>query len=254
MGIPYNTVMLAPTYLLNAVGVIEKGRKDFNIPSENWPYPAGLYLGTPTIDKYYTEVWIDGMDWQNTYWLVESERYEDPIAIPLVIFENHKEESKIDTEDLSELFRGLMWVRRSKLLDEKLDLGIYCDYLSCICKIKPEVIYCSNSTNKLKMHHFKLGKQSSMRFFLNQDVFHIGQVKRNDEVEQSQEEKTFVERCVLGEVQMCEINDFVARWHGSLKGSITLHNFLGMTWTEYCEWVKDPNVLPAIIEVHKNEK
>lgn len=34
-----------------------------------------------------------------------------------------------------------------------------------------------------------------------------------------------------------EINDLIDQWHAG-DGKIPLHEFLGMTWDEYCKWVK----------------
>ncbi len=55
----------------------------------------------------------------------------------------------------------------------------------------------------------------------------------------------FMDMCLSGEALPDEIGDFVDRWHES-DGTLSIHEFLGMTREEYLSWVKDPNVLPRI--------
>ncbi len=42
------------------------------------------------------------------------------------------------------------------------------------------------------------------------------------------------------------LNDLVAQWHmapdNSPAATQTLHEFLGMTWEEYCHWVACPHI------------
>ena len=41
-----------------------------------------------------------------------------------------------------------------------------------------------------------------------------------------------------------DIDDAVERWHELPEDGKSLHEYLGMTWDEYCEWVQD-GVVPA---------
>lgn len=65
--------------------------------------------------------------------------------------------------------------------------------------------------------------------------------------------KSFVERCMHGEVLMDEIDDFIDQWHKTAS-KLELHEFLGMTSKEYALWVSDPSVLPFIITAHKEKR
>jgi hypothetical protein len=63
--------------------------------------------------------------------------------------------------------------------------------------------------------------------------------------------KSFVELCVAGKALPEEIDDYVERWHNRPQGS--LHDYLGMRESEYARWVRDPDVLAAIIKAHREE-
>ncbi len=66
----------------------------------------------------------------------------------------------------------------------------------------------------------------------------------------SNNEKSFIDKCVGGEAMLDEIDDYVDLWHESDTEN-ELHAFLGMTENEYAYWVSDPSVLPFIITAHK---
>lgn len=115
-----------PTHFLTAVKYIKKAREEFSVPSENWTYPTRHRFGTPQIDKYYAEIWSDGMDWQLSYWIVECIKWESNVY-PLLIFDDHGE--VFNDWDLKALFEGIMYFRREALCYESSDLGIYSDRL-----------------------------------------------------------------------------------------------------------------------------
>ena len=62
----------------------------------------------------------------------------------------------------------------------------------------------------------------------------------------------FMEMCLSGEALPDEIDDFVDRWHEN-DSDLSIHEFLGMTREEYLSWVKDPNVLPRILDARHLE-
>ena len=62
----------------------------------------------------------------------------------------------------------------------------------------------------------------------------------------------FMEMCLSGETLPDEVDDFVDRWHES-DSDLSIHEFLGMTREEYLSWVKDPNVLPRILDARHLE-
>ena len=61
-----------------------------------------------------------------------------------------------------------------------------------------------------------------------------------------------MELCLSGEALPDEIDDFVDRWHES-DSDLSIHEFLGMTREEYLSWVKEPNVLPRILDARHVE-
>lgn len=62
----------------------------------------------------------------------------------------------------------------------------------------------------------------------------------------SESHQTFMEQLLTGKVLPDEIDDFVEAWHTG-SGTDELHEFLGMSWTEYALWVQDPAYLSLIV-------
>ena len=48
-----------------------------------------------------------------------------------------------------------------------------------------------------------------------------------------------------------DINDKIEEWHTS-EGHKTLHDFLGMTWSEYAHWVETLELPPHLRSVYSN--
>ena len=65
--------------------------------------------------------------------------------------------------------------------------------------------------------------------------------------------ETFIDLCLRGEASLGEIDNLIDKWHGT-RQEIELHEYLGMTWTEYSSWVSTPDILPLIITARKNNK
>lgn len=119
-----NTVSDHPTHFLAAVPLIVEARGKFSNPSENYAYPTSYRLGSPK-DFYYAEVWVDGMDWQQSYWLIESASFNTPQVLPLVVFEDDK--VRLNDPDLKQLVLALITYRRSVLWTHQDDQSRYSD-------------------------------------------------------------------------------------------------------------------------------
>jgi hypothetical protein len=48
---------------------------------------------------------------------------------------------------------------------------------------------------------------------------------------------SFVDKFLAGEVKETDIDDYISEWHESTS-SLTLHEYLGMTWEEYGRWLE----------------
>lgn len=57
----------------------------------------------------------------------------------------------------------------------------------------------------------------------------------------------FIQACLKGEAKPEDIDDWVEKWHKSQSKS-ALHQWLGMTLSEYMDWVGNPNSLQNIID------
>ena len=109
-----NDVSQFHTHFLAGPLLIKEGRKKYGLTSENHTYPTMTSVGGPK-DDYYAEVWVDGMDWQNTYWLLEHAYFETPVAVPLLVFSSTNEEKIFNSFDLHTLFRSMILYRRNKM-------------------------------------------------------------------------------------------------------------------------------------------
>lgn len=64
--------------------------------------------------------------------------------------------------------------------------------------------------------------------------------------------QSFIDRCLAGTAVPSEIDDYVDLWHDTAVGKeVPLHVFLGMDEHEYALWIRDPNAIHKIVEVHK---
>lgn len=160
-----NTTSSNPTHFLRAVELIHEARATYKIPSENWPYPMNKRLGCPR-DLYYAEIWQDGMDWQNSYWLIESSQYNSPICLPAISFMKHEEEEKL-MGCVDELFDAILFYRRDLLWIKRDPKGPYGDsvwpFLDVFMKDSMESCPCMVSC------FFKTAS-TSIEFFINKDL------------------------------------------------------------------------------------
>lgn len=63
----------------------------------------------------------------------------------------------------------------------------------------------------------------------------------------------FITKCLMGEALLEEIDDYVDIWHDG-DSDLPMHEFLGMTHTEYGQWVKDPDCLPQIVIARRHHQ
>jgi len=113
-----NTTGRYPTHFLAAVELIEKAKAAFSLPSENWDYPTQHRIGAPR-DTFYAEVWQNGMDWQNNYWVIW-EAGEKSICEPLLVFDDHKVEEQFKESD--HFIEAQLAFMRDKIIAEEREL------------------------------------------------------------------------------------------------------------------------------------
>lgn len=63
----------------------------------------------------------------------------------------------------------------------------------------------------------------------------------------------FIIDCITGKANMSAINDYIDKWHDS-ETKIPLHEFLGMSDTEYGLFVQDESYLANIVADHRLNK
>lgn len=109
--IDVNTTSKNPTHFLRGVDLVKRGRQEHEIPSENWPYPTDMKFGFPQ-DKYYAEVWHDGMDWNSNYWVIEEIQLAKPQIHPLILFDKYEDREKFNDYDFENLVQACLFFRR----------------------------------------------------------------------------------------------------------------------------------------------
>jgi hypothetical protein len=163
MPVDYNnTVSDHPTHFLAAVPLIVEARSTFSVPSENWGYPTNYRLGSPN-DFYYAEVWVDGMDWQQSYWVIESVSFNSPKVYPLVVFEDDK--VQINDHDLKLLILALITYRRSVLWTHQDDQSRYHDSVWVYMK----TLGITPPPDWGQLCEFEHGSQQAVRFLANKE-------------------------------------------------------------------------------------
>ena len=162
-----NTITSKPTYFPAALALIQNAREQFQIVSENWPYPTGINFGMPR-DRYYAEVWVDGMDWQPSYWFIEAENYNNPVCLPLMIFERHAIRESLSEYDFNELCKAIMWYRRDILWIKNDPRGIYNDTVWPTLK---EVPVLDGPGNPMKRYSYRpAASQPKVEFWINGEL------------------------------------------------------------------------------------
>lgn len=173
MMIYANTVSKHHTHFIAALQLIQEARKKWQSASENWPDPTSYKLGTPQKDGYYAEVWVDGMDWQNTYWCLESIRSSDPICMPLLRFTSHEEQDILNSWDFENIINALLHYRRNDLWIKHSDiLGIYQD------SVWPFLNPTGEQRNKFWVPcHFEHNSQPQVEIWINETFLPIDDKK-----------------------------------------------------------------------------
>jgi hypothetical protein len=160
-----NTVDGNGTHFLRGVELVIRGREKFKVPSENWPCPTKHCFGIPN-DKYYAEVWVDGMDWQQSYWLIESINYSDPEILPLIIFEDDKNRDNFNRYDFEHLLLAIMWYRRDLLWIKQDPNGVYNDTIWPYLR-KADPVDFLESTHNMELYIFAHASQKPVKFYMN---------------------------------------------------------------------------------------
>jgi len=159
-----NTVSRYPTHFLRAVELIKKARSAFNIPSENWPHPSRYNFGTPN-EQYYAEIWVDGMDWQPSFWIIEEHSLRKPEVNPLIVFDSHENRSLFNDWDFEDLIKAICWYRRDLFWVKQNNRGYYTDSVWPYLFRRDDVGKHKYTTN----YYFEHASQPKVKFWLNFD-------------------------------------------------------------------------------------
>lgn len=161
-----NTVSRHPTHFLRGVELVLRGRDKFGVPSENWPSPIEDRFGSPN-EMYYAEIWVDGMDWQPSYWIIEEKKLEKPQIQPFIIFKSNESRNKFNDHDFSDLIKAALWYRRDLFWVKQDDLSYFTDMVW-------PFLHVINTYNKAKYSnmskvYFEHASQQRVYFLMNLD-------------------------------------------------------------------------------------
>lgn len=177
-----NTTSIYPTHFLRGVELVVDATEKYNIPSENWPHPTDHRYGIP-VDDYYAELWVNGMDWQPTYWVIEEAQLNPPRIYPFIIFESNEEQSKFNSYDFTMLVKASLYYRRDLLFVKHNELGVFSDltwpYIKCIDD--EQQFAC---TQKFEFAH---ASQEPIQFWMNIDFLpdYIVPIDDSDMIEEN---------------------------------------------------------------------
>ena len=159
-----NTTSKNSTHFLRAVELIKGAREEFNVPSENWPHPSSYRFGIPN-DNYYAEIWVDGMDWQPSYWIIEEHSLRKPEINPLIIFNQHDERMRFDDSYFEEFINGIIYYRRDYVWVKRDEFGHFTDSTWPFLHLfKDELRH-----KKMKLYSFEHASQKRIVFWINED-------------------------------------------------------------------------------------
>jgi hypothetical protein len=124
MAIYNNTLAENYTHFLCGVELVKQARTAAKLSSENWCYPV-FHFGS-TDNEYYAEVWVDGMDWQHNYYLLEADDCQSPLEPhAFMVFQDHNVEERLSAYDTRNLWRAVCMHRRGILMmkDDQYSFG-----------------------------------------------------------------------------------------------------------------------------------
>jgi hypothetical protein len=157
-----------------AVELINEARKEKyqSFYTENWIYPTEYTFGSPK-DKYYAEIWSDGMDWTTNYWLLEAACWDRPKAYGLMTFGNEEAENKLNPWVLRELLEDTMEYRRSVTwfkedYGEEYDKHYFDKIWIYIRRLEPREALERNDF--IVKHRILHGSQPRFEFYMNENL------------------------------------------------------------------------------------
>jgi len=163
MMLDVNTVSRNPTHFLRAVELIKKARGEFKVYSENWPSPTKYKFGVPN-EKYYAEIWVDGMDWQPSYWIIEEHSLEKPEINPLIVFDSNEQRHLFNERDFEDFISAICWYRRDKFWVKHNDVSYFCD------SVWPYLFRENKGPDGYESnYYFEHASQPKVKFWLNSD-------------------------------------------------------------------------------------
>jgi len=164
-----NTTSTQPTHFLMGVELIKQAMHDTGFCSENWAYPTQHRYGFAD-DRYYAEVWHNGMDWNTVYWLIEKSELHNPRIYPMIYFEDSCDRTKYNDCDFRDLCGAIMHYRRDiAWIKSKDPKGYYSDMVWPFIRLTvPEDRL--KSCPSMVRHRVEHGSQEAVEFYMNEDL------------------------------------------------------------------------------------
>ena len=177
-----NSVSDRHTHFICGVQMVTQAREEFKISSENWTEPR-YHFGHPVDNDYYSEVWLDGMDWDLVYWALEKYNHE-PKILPLLYFEDSVDRNKIPEFEFNQIIKALCTYRQNKLWFKKEDVGYFSDSVWSYITIT-DVRY-KDFFIKVKFEH---ASQKAVEFYIHKDFIPEKYMNKTSKYEEQLTEK-----------------------------------------------------------------
>jgi hypothetical protein len=105
------------------------------------------------------------MDWQHSYWLLESAHHECPEIFPLISFKSYEEEEAFCIYDFEQLVTAILWHRRTVLWIKHDEHNVYDDTVWPFLRKVTPVSSCK--TPNMELFCFSHASQKPVEFYLN---------------------------------------------------------------------------------------
>lgn len=157
-----NTVSKIETRFLRGVEIVQKLTKEYEVPNENWTYPWITFGDSE--DPYYAEIWYNGMDYNNTFYLLEQINYSIKVHLLMDI----DGDDWINMSDPKEFFNCIFWMRRDRTWIKTGNYGRYND------DVLPYITFGKKEEKRFKGElsniTFQHASQPKIDFLINKDL------------------------------------------------------------------------------------
>ena len=128
-----NTCSGVATKFLTGAQLIQTATEVYKTENENWAYP--IFSFGDDESNYYAEIWMNGMDYNYIYWVIETANHDTPKIYPLIFFPETKDRDNFQDREFRHLCKAFLYNRRYQISKDTKSVsyndgyGIYRDMI-----------------------------------------------------------------------------------------------------------------------------